>query len=610
MPRIERYTTDEPIPVKREQIIDPSKFPFSTAGAEAFQTIGGVVEELARRKMAADDSLAINAAEESRDIARLKMQQYMYDNPDPSTWDEGLRKIIEEQQRHYSRQKFSPRAKAMEDIDQQAFIDELFTSVQIASTVRTVDNDITTSGKNLINKITHDDGTPTSAADIDKQMKLYQAALERKYEKKVAAIQMEETLKEARKAYYIYQSKLFPDDIIARMQKKKNALKKGERDNDGLEAKDYEDIISSAYMAKSLAGRENDKQQEMDRDRLGRALYDGTITYEMINSTSLDEKEQESYRLKMNAEAERLAKGEIIKVNQDVQSQLEMEATGIWTGAVSKEDILKKAREARFPSEGRPKIDDAGFARINTIATTAYKSYQTGALQDGAQEALKQLVTYDTPDSLEQMAMSIHRQYSGEEAKAQIERVITDRQLQFQNYSWYKRAMRDYIKDHSEADADEILKHSDSLIREYRKRTSDDIRTLIGQEKEPSKEVIDETLALKTKGAFIPDDTRLYVEPPPLQGKIKNWMSLSEDERKSYWEKYEKGELITSPKPEAPEQGNKKETEAYNQIFDIWELLPKSVQDAVKLRRQMKEPYTKILTYDEISAAISARTKK
>ena len=59
--------------------------------------------------------------------------------------------------------------------------------------------------------------------------------------------------------------------------------------------------------------------------------------------------------------------------------------------------------------------------------------------------------------------------------------------------------------------------------------------------------------------------------------------------------------------PPAPTSENEKQ--AYNMIYDVWDFLPKNVQDAIKLRRQMKEPYTEIINYDEISSAISKRTR-
>lgn len=199
MARVERFTATEPIPVERAQLIDPSAFRFSTAGAEAFKAIGGVLEELGKRKQKSQDSLSINATGESRDLAKLQVKQFMLDNPDPDKWAEGINKILGDQRKIYSEQRFSAEAKANEDIEQEAFENELQASMQILTATQTIENDITVSGKNLIDKIANDDGSTTAAADIDKQIKLYQAALERKDTKEVAAIKMEETLGQAEK---------------------------------------------------------------------------------------------------------------------------------------------------------------------------------------------------------------------------------------------------------------------------------------------------------------------------------------------------------------------------------------------------------------------------
>lgn len=40
---------------------------------------------------------------------------------------------------------------------------------------------------------------------------------------------------------------------------------------------------------------------------------------------------------------------------------------------------------------------------------------------------------------------------------------------------------------------------------------------------------------------WVPDDARYYIEPPPLRGKIPNWMQLSEKVRRRIWGDYETG---------------------------------------------------------------------
>ena len=45
MPRVERYTTDEPVPVEQAQLIDPGAFRSSTADAEALKVAGETIAE-------------------------------------------------------------------------------------------------------------------------------------------------------------------------------------------------------------------------------------------------------------------------------------------------------------------------------------------------------------------------------------------------------------------------------------------------------------------------------------------------------------------------------------------------------------------------------------
>ena len=199
MARVERYTSTEPITVKQAGMIDPSDFRFSNISAQMLRMGGEVLYELGRRELEAKNSLAINQAVESRNLAKLNMREFMANNPDPDTWAKGAEKILAEQGKIYSQQRFNAKTRAEQEIEQQAFKDKLNTEVGIAAVTQNIENDIAISGKNLIDVISTDDGTPEMAADILDQQKTYQEALERKYPKKVAAIFMDKTLLEAEK---------------------------------------------------------------------------------------------------------------------------------------------------------------------------------------------------------------------------------------------------------------------------------------------------------------------------------------------------------------------------------------------------------------------------
>ena len=194
MARITRSNSNVAVPVEQAQLISPSAFRFSTAEAEAAGQAGQVIQELGKRKQAADDSLAVNEATSSRQLAKAEMKQFVVDNPDPETWADGFANIKEKQGRAYSELKMTQGVRNEQDIQQEAFFGKLDIDTQILATTQTISNDIQVSGTNLISLMGSDDGTPESAKDVLDQTEVYQDALERKFPKEVAAVHMDETL--------------------------------------------------------------------------------------------------------------------------------------------------------------------------------------------------------------------------------------------------------------------------------------------------------------------------------------------------------------------------------------------------------------------------------
>ena len=158
--------------------------------ANLANTVASGVLSFNANKIKAEDSLSVNKANESRDLARLETQQFMQNNPDPSTWAEGKTNIVQRQQLLFSNQTFSMATAREQSIEQKAFENELGLSVDIAASARTIDNDVTASGKNYIGVLGNPLAQPSRVAQ---QKKLYQDALERKHEKSVADSRMAET---------------------------------------------------------------------------------------------------------------------------------------------------------------------------------------------------------------------------------------------------------------------------------------------------------------------------------------------------------------------------------------------------------------------------------
>ncbi len=470
MPRVERKIAEGEVPVPQAQLIDPSGFRADTSSAEALKIAANftnTMAELAKRRQEAQDSQAATKAGHSRTLAELEMQQFMVDSPDPNTWEEGLAKISAKYSANYASLKMSNKTKKEQDIEQQAHNDEMAMRVRLAATNQDIKNDITEAKINLDSLIANDDGDVGDADKIDKAMKALEAALLRETTPEIAAEQMEEALSAAKKGYWINQSKLRPDEIIAQMEKKKKGLGKKGEDKDGLTAKDMDDIIGSAYRSKALSQKSLDTQQEADRDELGQGLQDGTITYAKINATSLNEKEQESFRLKMNAEAKRKAEDVPIAIDRRIERDLETMAYRLSAGG-SITEFRNALDNARFPEKGNPFIDDASQQRIKALGEGRFASYQDEAMHDREVHALGQLVTLPREEDFTEMINRLTSKFDKEQAQ-------TLRQLQFDNLDRYKNALRKLREDHPDWGAGEIYEEGRSLLTQY-KKTPDELR--------------------------------------------------------------------------------------------------------------------------------------
>lgn len=170
--------------------VDRSSQILAAGIGDASVKVAGSVLDFQLKKIQAEDSLAINSANESRDLAKLRIQKFMVDNPDPSTWEAGATNIITEQEQFTSTQNFSLQTSRKEADKQRAFKTQLNTFVGIASSRQTIQNDISASGKNFINISSNPLSTDE---EIKAQEDIYQAALERGKSKGVADAIMQET---------------------------------------------------------------------------------------------------------------------------------------------------------------------------------------------------------------------------------------------------------------------------------------------------------------------------------------------------------------------------------------------------------------------------------
>jgi len=307
MASIERATPTTPVPVEQAQLIDPASFRFSNVSAEAMKASGEVLFELGRRELEARNSLAVNEAIESRNLAKLKMRDFMKNNPDPDTWSEAARDIVGEQQAAFSKLRFNDKTQDKQEVDQDAFIDTLNMEVDIAAVTQNIENDITISGKNLIDTISNDDGTPEAAKDTQDAIERLQDALERKYEPEVAAIHLEETLKEAKeqqienaKKDLIERASIRPALMRSAIDAELKARSKGKKALDEFKLMTNEDLIKIRDYAESVENNaitaEKLEQQQTD-DEIGDGFLEllankldptkPQLTFDMINDSEM-----------------------------------------------------------------------------------------------------------------------------------------------------------------------------------------------------------------------------------------------------------------------------------------------------------------------------------
>ncbi len=275
----------------------------------------------------------------------------------------------------------------------------------------------------------------------------------------------QEAITSGQKEFYenIGRQTLNKDEFIDAMQKKKLALDPGGKDEQGLDAKDFDDIIASTYNSKALAEKSLDERQQIELDELGQALVDGTIDWTLIkNKVSLTAEQRESYRQKMNNEAKRKAEAIPIRVNQPVKSNLEGMAYDITSGAVTMEEFKTARDEARYPEDGNPTIDDDVYDELTSLAERKFESYQSGAMRERETFALGQLVTHPSELGFAERLRQLTSQFEKDQAQVL-------RQLQFDNHDQYKKALRDLLKTKPDADADWIFTEGRKLLKHYRK---------------------------------------------------------------------------------------------------------------------------------------------
>jgi hypothetical protein len=264
--------------------------------------------------------------------------------------------------------------------------------------------------------------------------------------------------------------------------------------------------------------------ERVEQDWLVKIQTPGLLTEtEIINSTLEVDKKQEWLKL-IKAQHKDILSGAEVVTDEEVKGSLEGMAYDISTGSVEITDFQKYLNTARYIDKT---IDNAAYDELLSLGEREFKSYQGTAMKEREVFALGQLVELPTDDAVTRRMEAARARWTGEVLEAEERRIMSDRQLQFDNLDQYKKALRDWLKANPDANAEEIYKQGRSLLVHYRKSLGE-LRGKIPYRKTPLKE-----------GEIFPN--KLKMPPPPMLGKITTWDKFPEDIRRQIWQAYENG---------------------------------------------------------------------
>jgi hypothetical protein len=105
------------------------------------------------------------------------------------------------------------------------------------------------------------------------------------------------------------------------------------------------------------------------------------------------------------------------------------------------------------------------------------------------------------------------------------------------------------------------------------------------------------------EGRFIPDDTRLYMEPPPLSGMGRVWNNLPDDLKQGVWKAYQaQGQkaLEQGGLPSPSESGDRRQQQDYIELIKVWQRLPRPIIDKIFAILSATKPERLGSVYSEI----------
>lgn len=228
-------------------------------------------------------------------------------------------------------------------------------------------------------------------------------------------------------------------------------------DDFGIELADVDKVLEDVRTQARLSRADGITALENQREKDRQAVLDKLLSKDLsdsadfINNTSMKVEEKNTWINRFDKAADDINKGTKITTDQRVNNDLLDSANDIATGAVSRDEVLAAANEARYSE--KPMIDDAAYNNIRSVIDREHTSYQGQAISEAGGFLSGQLVSI-TQALIDQLLIS--------GAKIDIEQASKKRDNELWNLGQAKKALNDWFAQpaNKDANSDEIYVQS------------------------------------------------------------------------------------------------------------------------------------------------------
>ncbi len=470
MPRIERISAIQPVPVEQAQLIDPGAFRFSTAEAEALGNIGGILTELGRRKRDMQDRIGISTINAAMENAEREYQKEILTKP----LEEHAAILLKHKNNAITfagQQRLSPDAQALAENKLNIWGDTFADAGEIA-TIKALERDALLAVTSDYEKaLTEEDmvNIAEKEAAFDAQAKISYTPAEAKIAKEKvqerAIKQMEKNaINEVHSAIEVASDPLTGGDFSLAKELAKNPLiPETQQTSLRTTIKTAESTRINAIkkiQQEQIKTLHQEYWQDLRQDNLAelqRKIDNSTLP--IIGAGGKD-----WWTDLISARAKEIDKNLEVKTDGVVRGNLLTDVYNISIGATTKLKFQQKLLQARYIDK---KLSSTHFDELWKTSEIEFKSWRGAQLQKSLRAIRAQVVTID--ESTMERMVGILR---GEA----LDEVTTRRQEEEDKYAEAVKEMDDWLAANPEPTRDEFYKQQRRILRDYRNRTAEQIR--------------------------------------------------------------------------------------------------------------------------------------